>query len=100
PRACADTLSLHDALPIWPGLSTHRQPALVRGRPHAGQPVGPCGAGAAQPLRSHHQVTLMRVSFRPAVASDIAFCESLSRANMERSEEHTSELQSRENLVC
>jgi GNAT superfamily N-acetyltransferase len=29
-------------------------------------------------------VTLMRVSFRPAVDSDIAFCESLSRANMER----------------
>src|SRR5437868_11814501 len=64
------TLSLHDALPILSGPC------------HLGGLGGPAGqAASAVTLRSHH-----------AIASQQLFDE--------RSEEHTSELQSRFDLVC
>src|SRR2546427_12817239 len=63
------TLSLHDALPIWPGC----------GRSHSGR-QGSDRAGVEEdrrnPRRSGHQQI------------------------EDRSEEHTSELQSQSNLVC
>src|SRR5690606_41756823 len=74
------TLSLHDALPIFP----------FRRRQH----VGVDGArGAAQPLAQRGDVDLA------GVARHRQFDRRVERVGG-RSEEHTSELQSRENLVC
>src|SRR5690606_42015421 len=69
------TLSLHDALPIW-GSGSRRTRRRCR-RPRTGRPRTPTGRGRCRrgPRRT---------------------C----RAPRRRSEEHTSELQSRENLVC
>src|SRR3712207_8238311 len=75
------TLSLHDALPISPRRRTRRaraaRPALARALPRA--PAAPlpsrCGSESPPPCAT-----------RPRAA--------------ERSEEHTSELQSRQYLVC
>src|SRR3712207_7552923 len=66
------TLSLHDALPIWPGRS-QRRPGGVH--PTAGAVPGRRGRRGAGRLR---RLALLR----------------------RRSEEHTSELQSRQYLVC
>src|SRR5690606_42151955 len=80
------TLSLHDALPIYRVL-------------RAGQPVRDGAArrcGAAQ----------ARLGRRPGLATQLvpgrfaAGLRQLVRPRRRRSEEHTSELQSRENLVC
>src|SRR3712207_8448955 len=69
------TLSLHDALPIWRRPATHpRRPA--RGGPRPLHPRRPDGG----PPSPRHR----RRRRRPAL----------------RSEEHTSELQSRQYLVC
>src|SRR3712207_8948988 len=71
------TLSLHDALPISPGFRRAR-----RARPDPrrdGQPVPRTAAGPRPPERAR---------VRRAHARDA------------RSEEHTSELQSRQYLVC
>src|SRR3712207_8576420 len=74
------TLSLHDALPIWgrgPGGGRSAFPAgLPRAAPRGGPPVGAGGRTAA--------VRAARGAAR----------------RWERSEEHTSELQSRQYLVC
>src|SRR5690606_42111741 len=72
------TLSLHDALPIW-----LRQRADPRHRPGR--------RPALRPDRADRRPGL----WRPGVAG----CAAL-RPQHPRSEEHTSELQSRENLVC
>src|SRR2546430_3436401 len=73
------TLSLHDALPIW-----HR---FFGGAPRSG-PGGRGGRGS-QGLDGHHGRGRPRLE--RADARDQA---------VERSEEHTSELQSQSNLVC
>src|SRR5690606_39820886 len=86
------TLSLHDALPIYPGRAgplgpaepaVRRQlhPDQARRRPvaHPGGPVGPVGQRRG----------LSRIARGPGGPLPLT-----------RSEEHTSELQSRENLVC
>src|SRR5690606_40531952 len=94
------TLSLHDALPIsallldpgaLPGAHPVQQPRQLR--PHGGHPGvrfgGGDGAGDGVPaLRAvvaEHDQVLQAGDAREAAV---------------RSEEHTSELQSRENLVC
>src|SRR5690606_40866572 len=79
--AVIDTLSLHDALPIYGGQGSRRLRGLASGRTRragAGPRRGRA-SGARDPnsRRTGHSV------LDPA-----------------RSEEHTSELQSRENLVC
>src|SRR5690349_23165281 len=66
------TLSLHDALPIW----------KARTKPCPGS-SSVYGAASDRPLRGSHAARASRTS--PAV---------------QRSEEHTSELQSRRDLVC
>src|SRR5690606_41847264 len=79
------TLSLHDALPICPGC-----PAVDQGQLRG--PPQPDAGGhrhlVADPLLRHPQ----RPALHPALEEQ--------RQPRSRSEEHTSELQSRENLVC
>src|SRR5690606_42143049 len=88
-----DTLSLHDALPIWSARrsSVRRSRRGVVGSdwPRAcGMLSAPCGMeGYCSP--------------RPAILMPVARADGKMAATAEvRSEEHTSELQSRENLVC
>src|SRR3712207_7204625 len=83
------TLSLHDALPIW--LRRHdagEPPAAALRRP--GHP--PCALGRHRP-DGHHAGP-----GRPA--GDRAVPRAARLLLPERSEEHTSELQSRQYLVC
>src|SRR5690606_39884379 len=84
--AATSALSLHDALPIWrrrrsgrtcARAQTRAQTAAERDQRH---PPGGCDAGAADHL---HDLGAPADRGRPR-----------------RSEEHTSELQSREKLVC
>src|SRR5690606_41727483 len=86
-------LSLHDALPICAGAPGGGPPGTVTSAsPGSGTAVGPAvlptwhGASVGGPL-----VFGERAAVGPAVAA---------RRVRARSEEHTSELQSRENLVC
>src|SRR5690606_39962514 len=74
------TLSLHDALPIWRGPPRHRRPGRCSGDPGRCRGSAACrqSAGVPAPTRP------LRWGCR----------------GRERPEEHTSELQSRENLVC
>src|SRR5690606_40850948 len=84
-------LSLHDALPIW-RLLRARGGAGLRHRPRHAARVEPrpARAGLAGPAAGAARRDLARAAGRgpPARRAD------------PRSEEHTSELQSRENLVC
>src|SRR5690606_41503108 len=83
-----DTLSLHDALPIWPGGS-HRNGALLRcARRTQSGPMPEANAPFRQPLT------------QPSLPASAASPRRAQRVAPGRSEEHTSELQSRENLVC
>src|SRR5204862_1836952 len=79
------TLSLHDALPIYPTSHPRGRPAGLRHRAgHRRRQRGAGGrAGQSAPGRA------------------AAVCGAASRGNpARRSEEHTSELQSRRDLVC
>src|SRR5690606_40060821 len=84
------TLSLHDALPIY-----HWPPSLQ--------------GYVSSPLHSHHNKVksekhhpyAQQLTKSPHPAPSKALLIELCRAHLQsRSEEHTSELQSRENLVC
>src|SRR5690606_41394778 len=82
------TLSLHDALPIFAGDAVAVEVAVERAqrRVVAHQPVGELAHAQPQDL---------------AVEADpVGEQRALARQRAARSEEHTSELQSRENLVC
>src|SRR5690606_41470282 len=85
-RALA-TLSLRDALPICPLGTDHsrRFRRLLRSAPHFRGGPGDCRRS-----RRHRG---FRDSRRASGPSNLTF-------DVRRSEEHTSELQSRENLVC
>src|SRR5690606_41489449 len=93
-----DTLSLHDALPIWDmegvahhGRSRHlAERADVRQTARAVTGFEDDVAGVVAPLDAAKQLACFLE--RPCTTC----CGRLD----ERSEEHTSELQSRENLVC
>src|SRR5439155_24718813 len=80
------TLSLHDALPIWKvgreGLGGGKQQARA------------CEPGAAH-RKARHGVCLLA-----GLASEAARAWQRLRSRTIRSEEHTSELQSRGHLVC
>src|SRR5690606_40751776 len=81
PPPLLSTLSLHDALPIWP---------CPPGRGRGPTPPLPCGAPS-------------RVTPPPALTASPERSASHTQRHghvAQRSEEHTSELQSRENLVC
>src|SRR5207302_8793805 len=85
------TLSLHDALPIYPQLATRIDLYLnssCSGTPDATGTVSDfTGAGIIVGVPTNATTSIS------ARAADAA-------GNESRSEEHTSELQSRENLVC
>src|SRR5207302_10463820 len=81
------SLSLHDALPI---CRPRRAQCVLRGNGSA-HPLGP----AEEP---QHRVRVMKR--RGAGADPVGFCLAHMKDARARSEEHTSELQSRENLVC
>src|SRR5690606_41990109 len=84
-------LSLHDALPI----SRRRRGSSLRPRHHAG-----AAAGAASPdLRDRHGAARDPRRVRRFAGRHLPAGRRGDRAAL-RSEEHTSELQSRENLVC
>src|SRR5690606_41719069 len=73
-------LSLHDALPIWPVHNRSRGGLIHPGR--------------------LSRLALMDRAAADAAARDARRCRVCSNTSLLRSEEHTSELQSRENLVC
>src|SRR5207302_9608339 len=77
------TLSLHDALPIWCDRATEISGEAGAHRDHEGQTHADC-------VRAPRQLERSRNDFR----------EHDGGGEEVRSEEHTSELQSRENLVC
>src|SRR5690606_41753606 len=92
------TLSLHDALPILPdGYPKERAVFICVPSCLPARPFSACGrrrniSSASSPLRS---APISRGAPNPSVSG----CRNIIRVQ-QRSEEHTSELQSRENLVC
>src|SRR5207249_11328093 len=88
------TLSLHDALPISGALSRYRgTPRLRRGAPSIGGFGGPFRGPQYHDPRVAIAACIRR---RPSlISASLVAYESLTR-----SEEHTSELQSRFDLVC
>src|SRR5690606_39806524 len=92
------TLSLHDALPI---LEVIRSVGLTEDADRLDAQIPQCGGRAdlrdhvrRRALRAGLALTVVDERPRPALSG-------LRRAVLDfRSEEHTSELQSRENLVC
>src|SRR5205085_10009179 len=81
------TLSLHDALPIWG--SGRRNGLACSRRQRAGVGVGRFDAheAVARPVFRECDVSVLRTAISV-------------REDDDRSEEHTSELQSQSNLVC
>src|SRR5690606_41991755 len=87
------TLSLHDALPICArGIRLRVRPPVARDRWRALHPV----PGSRLVVHEHHDGGKLRV----AVFGFLAHACPEDLGGLARSEEHTSELQSRENLVC
>src|SRR5690606_41137982 len=85
------TLSLHDALPISaPARRLH--PAVTRSDV-------PVGRASGTPVR-HTPVRGSPIRHTPIRHCPVRLAPAAGRAVPVRSEEHTSELQSRENLVC
>src|SRR5690606_41993221 len=80
-----ETLSLHDALPISPSSGSSSSTASSRGAAIESSSASTCSRSSA------------RVGVAPGVGTTATTTRCPSRS---RSEEHTSELQSRENLVC
>src|SRR5690606_39550839 len=91
------TLSLHVALPIFPGL--HEVLGLgdlvlpVRHRPF----TDPAGAAAEVSVEMGTDLVALEPG-QPQLLHGVG--DALRVVEADRSEEHTSELQSRENLVC
>src|SRR5439155_15384659 len=92
------TLSLHDALPIL-------VKRLKSGAMNVGKMSSTSRLKAIQAIQtySHHRSPIFAISHRTSISSEdgrsvVAVC--LDRLDGFRSEEHTSELQSRGHLVC
>src|SRR5690606_40932259 len=90
------TLSLHDALPIYPGRQEACEPVRSRALEErfAVTPIGLCALNDLSLGNQQVLVEALRQFARFGVAEKDGV------AGPDRSEEHTSELQSRENLVC
>src|SRR5690606_41017131 len=97
-RPATYLLSLHDALPIFPGLCScpgRRSTQQVR---HAAALFLELGQGLVDGLAA--EVVDREVADHRVLAVLGGHGEAEDHAFRDRSEEHTSELQSRENLVC
>src|SRR5207253_4947452 len=93
--AYPSSLSLHDALPIYWFV------ANVRGRSGNKEPTGRCSLKYNRKLAYAISVALASAAAQAAIAADApADEEQASTGITERSEEHTSELQSRGQIVC
>src|SRR5204862_7491837 len=90
-RALFSTLSLHDALPIW--IRGYGRPARLPGAgpTRAKQSNCPGERSSSANVRPFPYCKHRRASYGSA---------GLPASNRPRSEEHTSELQSRRDLVC
>src|SRR5207302_5027099 len=88
-------LSLHDALPISRKGSCWRQGWIV-----GGSASPPRGCASSSPASSRTSASSRDSLQRPARAAAGYPTASARPTPARRSEEHTSELQSRENLVC
>src|SRR5690606_42139978 len=95
PTRTDPTLSLHAALPICRGSSLLRE----RVRPEMHQSVVETGTGICRDIKqAREEITELRGSLNAlAVKGGMRI---VAAGTHPRSEEHTSELQSRENLVC
>src|SRR5690606_39552293 len=94
------TLSLHDALPILTAEEAKLQAWLDKGFHGEMAYMATHGMMRARPQELHPgtvRVISVRMDYLPPEAG---FATNLTDPNLGRSEEHTSELQSRENLVC
>src|SRR5690606_40995380 len=80
------TLSLHDALPIWSRLKPRRKYWLALPLPECCTATMPGIDSSSSAVLSIGRISRSAPLTEPSLAA--------------RSEEHTSELQSRENLVC
>src|SRR5690606_40133323 len=87
-------LSLHDALPIWPLPLPVRYAARDASR-HRGRTV-PAVAAVAATVAGVVAVAIAAASDEKEFEKTYEYQQAVG----DRSEEHTSELQSRENLVC
>src|SRR5690606_40951002 len=95
----SSTLSLHDALPIYLGTAISvpvGDATLGRIMNVIGEPIDEAGPIAAEGLREIHQDAPEFAEQNPASEVLVTGIKVVDL----RSEEHTSELQSRENLVC
>src|SRR5207302_10392981 len=94
------TLSLHDALPIY-RRSIRRNAVAMEGRLHQPSLLQvQCAFAREQAVSQEPLCAVETTAFHEArVVGDEHVFDDLRVAD-ERSEEHTSELQSRENLVC
>src|SRR5690606_41162424 len=85
------TLSLHDALPLSDDIVTHRQ--LM------GIPLQPCDLDFTTCLYRYEKPASPHLAVK--LANAVLDLKIITKSTQQlRSEEHTSELQSRENLVC
>src|SRR5690606_41747248 len=97
PTPLVDTLSLHDALPIYAALGMFG--------PGMGEDLADLGIAAAA-VDAGHQPGQSRGIHHPFGGPALAKTAKIEQLHLQgavlgdRSEEHTSELQSRENLVC
>src|SRR5690606_41893837 len=93
PDTGSDTLSLHDALPIWtgdvvgPASSVDGEVALFDGT-------------TGKLLKSATATGVAKLTSGVLSASAVNLASEVTGTLPTRSEEHTSELQSRESLVC
>src|SRR5207253_9438284 len=89
------TLSLHDALPIWASTPSPPAPGCPQCSTDAGPPRG--GRGG---MRRRPPLGGRRGAPTPPSSRSAPCWASRSPGGPRRSEEHTSELQSRGHLVC
>src|SRR5690606_40857983 len=95
PPTCTSTLSLHDALPIWLRSSAAKQrprpPPMSARLPWSRSTVTDPAVGRKKD--STPRISMLHLGVCPTYGAMVGY-------EGGRSEEHTSELQSRENLVC
>src|SRR5207249_12336886 len=100
-RSCPtqlDTLSLHDALPIWMRFTDFYAAAEVCTPSRAALMTGRYAVRSGMCHDQHRVLRNRSIGHLPA--EEITLAAALKARGYARSEEHTSELQSRFDLVC